>query len=195
MRLPWTGLLIVAALAAVCYAAGSPARPAALPVMGVVPAFSLTSHAGLPLTRDDLRGTPWIAEFVFTRCAGQCPLMAEQTVALRQALAGLPVRFVSFTVDAAHDTPEVLAAYARRYDAQPGKWDFVTGDPAAIQRLATEGFALAAADGGTPEEPITHSVRLALVDRQGRIRGSYDATDPHAMARLRADARRIAQGP
>ena len=56
------------------------------------------------------------------------------------------------------------------------------------------GFLLGTeASGGTKEEPILHSSRLVLVDREGRVRGYYDGTDADAVESLRADARRLAR--
>ena len=196
MRAWWTGPLAFGALAVILVASQAARRPPVpLPVLGTVPDFSVVAHDGRPLTRGALAGRVWLAEFIFTRCAGQCPLMARQTQRLLEALQDVPMRAVSFTVDPAYDTPAVLAAYAQRYGAQPGQWDFATGDPAALRALAVQGFRLAVGEGGPPDEPITHSVRLVLVDRDGAIRGLYDATDDEAMARLRADARRLLAAP
>ena len=192
MRVSWTGPLALGALAVILVSSQAWRRPPApLPVFGTVPDFSVVAHDSRPLTRAALAGRVWIAEFIFTRCAGQCPLIAQQTQRLLEALGDAPVRAVSFTVDPAYDTPAVLAVYAQRYGAQPGRWDFATGDPLALRALAVQGFRLAVSEGGPPEEPITHSVRLVLVDRDGAIRGTYDATDDGAMQRLRADARRL----
>jgi len=168
------------------------AHRSALPDVGPVPAFSLTDAQGRAVTRLDLAGSVWIADFIFTRCAGQCPLLSGRMARLQEALAGAPgVQLVSFTVDPAYDTPEVLAAYARRYGADAGRWRFLTGEPQAVLALIREGFRLAIAEEGPAEEPITHSIRLVLVDRRGRMRGSYEATDERAMARLQDDARRL----
>ena len=193
----WIGPLAIVAVSAALWSVRgrSAAPPAPLPVLGAVPAFALVDQGGQPFTRASVNGQVWVAQFMFTRCAGQCPLMAQRTQALLRELDGLPVRVVSFSVDPAHDTPETLAAYARRYGARPGTWDFVTGAPGAVQALAEQGFRLAVDEGGPPEEPITHSVRLALVDREGRVRGAYDATAPEALGWLRADARRLAVQP
>ena len=38
------------------------------------------------------------------------------------------VRLVSFSVDPYNDTPEVLTEYAKRYNADPERWLFLTGD-------------------------------------------------------------------
>ena len=191
----------------------APARwQAALPVYGEVPTFALVDQQGQPVSGEALRGSVWVADFIFTRCAGQCPMMSAQ---MAQLAARLPhdsgVRLVSFTVDPTWDTPEVLARYAAPYRgsaaAPPGcgtpaaarivpprsaaTWSFLTGDEAAIRRLCREGFHVALSEQGTDAEPITHSTRLVLVDRQGQIRGSYEATDEAAMRQLRRDLRRV----
>jgi len=159
-----------------------------LPDLGMVPAFSLIAQDGATIRREDLDGKVWIANFIFTRCAGQCPMVSAEMARLHTALRALPtVRLVSFTVDPEHDTPEVLSAYARQYHADPARWRFVTGTSAAITQLAEQGFHLGISPG-TAQEPITHSLRFALVDRRGHLRGYYEATDPEAMQRLRAHA-------
>ena len=164
-----------------------------LPVYGRVPAFSLVDQDGKALSRDTLQGRVWIADFIFTRCAGQCPMMSAQMARLSAALPRRgAVRLVSFTVDPTWDTPPVLAQYAKTYGASPAVWSFVTGDTAQLRRLCREGFRLAVAEGaGTVEEPITHSVRLVLVDRAGDIRGYYDAADAGALKRLQRDLRKL----
>ena len=170
----------------------SGSRQAALPVYGDVPAFTLVDQQGRPVSREALHGSVWVADFIFTRCAGQCPMMAAQ---MAQFAAQLPprsgVRLVSFTVDPVWDTPDALARYAQAYPTSASAWSFLTGEEATIRRLCREGFHLAFSEQGTDAEPITHSTRLVLVDRQGRIRGSYDATDEAAMHQLGRDLRRV----
>ena len=183
-------LIAFAGIALFAWAASARRAP---PVdLGPVPDFTLTDEAGRTVTRASLAGSVWIADFIFTRCAGQCPLMSSQMALLQRAFARVPgVQLVSFTVDPEHDAPPVLAAYAAHYKAQAGRWRFLTGSREAVWRLAREGFQLGVGEDGTAEEPITHSVRLVLVDRAGRIRGYYDATDAAAVQRLRGDVRRL----
>lgn len=172
-------------------AALSPPPSAPLPVYGVVPAFTLTDQRGQMFTREEMTGRVWIADFIFTSCAGQCLLMSDQIAGLQRTFRREDgIRWVSFSVDPERDTPEALAAYARRHGAD-ARWRFVTGDRAAITAVCREGFHLAFAAADSPREPITHSVRLVLVDRAGQIRGYYDATEAGAMAHLREDARRL----
>jgi protein SCO1/2 len=164
-----------------------------LPTYGQVPAFVLQDQSGQPISRDVLKGHIWIADFIFTRCAGQCPMMSDRMAKLATAFRDHRlVKLVSFTVDPDWDTPQVLANYAKAYGASPDTWRFVTGTKEDIVRLCRDGFRLSVEEGaGTTDEPITHSVRLVLVDRDGNIRGYYDATEETALKRLQQDLRRL----
>jgi len=144
------------------------------------------------VTLEDLRGAPWVADFIFTRCRGPCPLMTRRMAELGEVLPG-EVRRVSFTVDPEHDSPEVLAEYAERYEA-PRSWLFLTGPRPRMWELAVEGFKLGVAfSGGAPNDHglITHSTRFVLVDAEGRIRGYYDGFEKEERRRLVAEARAV----
>jgi protein SCO1/2 len=173
------------------------ARPVALlPDFGALPAFALRDEANRPFTRDELAGAIWVVDFIFTRCAGQCPLMNQRLQQLAQQLPlSTGVRLLSISVDPAHDTPAVLAAYARDLGANPAQWRFLTGAQADVWRLSREGFRLGISSEGTAAEPVTHSVRLVVVDAAGHIRGYYDALEAEALQRLIHDVRQlVAQG-
>src|SRR5262245_5408071 len=162
-----------------------------LPVMSDAPDFKLTERSAREVRRDELAGKVWVADFIFTQCAGTCPLMTVNMKKLQDALPA-EVQFVSFSVDPEHDTPEVLKEYADRNGADPKRWLFLTGDKAALYTLSIDGFKLALdATGGTPAEPIVHSTRFALVDRQGRIRGYYGMEDEDALDRLAKDVKTL----
>ncbi|GIX49710.1 MAG: hypothetical protein KatS3mg131_3921 [Candidatus Tectimicrobiota bacterium] len=167
---------------------------APLQVYGEVPAFTLTERSGRRVRLADLRGTLWIANFIYTRCTDTCPLQSAEMARLQRELADLPaVRLVSISVDPAHDTPAVLARYAARFGADAQRWLFLTGDEAAIRRLVQEGFRLSAVPAAAQEGIILHSSRFVLVDAQGRIRGYYRSDDPDALRRLRRDVRTLWQ--
>jgi len=147
-----------------------------------VPPFDMTAvtTAGVSRVRAaDLRGRPWIADFIYTRCAGPCPILSSKMAELQRILPP-EVRLVSFTVDPDNDTPEILRRYAARFNADPQRWIFVRGDKAALHRLAFEGFRVALAED--PSAPvgasITHSTKFSLVDAQGVIRHLYDGNSP-----------------
>lgn len=78
------------------------------------------------------------------------------------------LKIVSFTVDPERDTPEVLAAYAKRYHADPQRWFFLTGARETLSAVARDGFQV-----GELDATQSHSTRIMLVDAQGRVRGHY----------------------
>ena len=159
-----------------------------LPVLGTVPPFSLIDQDGQAVTAETLRGSVWVADFIFTRCSGQCPMMQAQLAALAGESAANPsITFVSFSVDPEHDTAPVLAQYASAYTKHAGRWRFLTGERQAIVRLCIDGFHLSASDEPSAPEAITHSSRFVLVDRQGRIRGYYDSAEASQLQQLRRD--------
>jgi protein SCO1/2 len=169
-------------------------RVSGLPVYWALPDFRLQDQLGQAYGLSELRGCPWIAAFIFTRCGGTCPMMTARMARLRPHLPP-GVQLVSITVDPAYDTAAVLADYARQVHAGP-EWHFLTGAQADLYRLATQGFKLeaaeAAADAPPDEGPFLHSAKLALVDGAGRVRGYYDSSDDAAMDTLAADVGRVA---
>jgi cytochrome oxidase Cu insertion factor (SCO1/SenC/PrrC family) len=123
------------------------ALSARLPVYGTVPDFGLIDQRGHPVQRSDLGGKIWIANFIFTYCPDECPLMTAEMGQLQSDLADVPdLRLVSITVDPERDTPAVLSRFAERFHADPARWIFLTGDKRAIYRLAREGFRLGIVD-------------------------------------------------
>jgi protein SCO1/2 len=159
---------------------------------GPAPSFALVSETGDSLSSASLAGKVWAADFMFTRCRGVCPVLAERFGALQRELADRKGwMLVSFTVDPAYDTSDVLRAYAREHGADPERWRFLTGDMADIRRVVVDGFHLGIESSNDPKEPVTHSTRIALVDAQGEIRGLYDSQDEAEMKALLSDARRL----
>jgi cytochrome oxidase Cu insertion factor (SCO1/SenC/PrrC family) len=175
-------------------------RPEPPPVMWAAPEFQLTNRDGRSVTLKDLAGTPWIADFIFTRCPASCPMMTARLARFNRDLPrDLPVRLVSFSVDPKNDTPAVLQAYAQTFKA-PDRWLFLTGDGEQIYRLSKEGFKLAIDNRPPPgataapaptAEPILHSTRFVLVDAQGRVRGYYEAFDEESMKKLERDLKAL----
>jgi uncharacterized membrane protein YozB (DUF420 family) len=104
------------------------------------------------------------------------------------------VQLVAFSVDPAHDTPEVIRDYMKN-NSLPQEWLFATGTYEQMQDLAKKGFKLSMGPGSTPEEPVIHSDRLAIVDRYGRQRGSFTTADMDGMSRLEAELKRVLAEP
>jgi protein SCO1/2 len=86
---------------------------------------------------DVMKGKILLINFFFTECDAVCPLMTENLVRVQELLAprvGTDIFMVSITLQPEHDTPEMLAAYARTYGVGPG-WLFLTGKRSDIELL------------------------------------------------------------
>src|SRR5262245_36135582 len=142
-----------------------------------LPEFSLTDQTERIVTLADLKGKVWVADFIFTNCGGTCPMMTGHMRKLQDSLPP-DIRLVSITVDPDRDTPKVLASYAAEQGATRDRWLFLTGEKQALHDLCIKGFKLPLDEsGGTVTEPIAHSTRFVLVDKQGEIRGYYSGTE------------------
>ncbi len=161
-----------------------------------VPNFRLMSQDGTYLTREDVDGKIYVADFIFTRCKTICPKMTTQLTRVQESIRNLDnALIISHTVDPEHDQADVLQQYADMYGAIPGKWYFLTGEKEEIYRLAKLGYSLPAMkDDGGPED-FLHSEKFLLIDAKGRIRGIYDGTDNEDVDRLIMEIKILLQEP
>lgn len=188
-RLGWAGAFLAFVLAVVMGFSlwrGAERRDTGqLPVIREVPGFTLTDQDGQTVTKDDLRGKIWIADFIFTRCQGPCPLMTSRMLEMQRALVKTPeVKLVSVSVDPEHDTPEVLKAYAEANHADLGRWKFLTGDKEVIRQIVTEGF-LQPLDEKSGE-PV-HGTMFLVVDGNGAVRSAHMLEDPELLPKILMD--------
>jgi len=158
---------------------------------GTVPSFQLVNQNGQAFGSARLAGKIWIADFIYTTCPGPCPMISSRMSELQKPLEKTDVHLVSFSVDPEKDTPEVLRGYAEKLQAEPARWDFLTGPKSTIYKLSHDGFKLAVSDGSDAEGIPVHSTRMVLVDRHGQIRGYYDAAEADAMTKLVADTNHL----
>ena len=162
---------------------------AAPPRRQTLPEFSLVERSGKKITRADLRGKISIVDFIYTSCSDTCPLQTADMAKLQeQWFKEREIELVSISVDPEHDTPRVLARYARRFRADPERWLFLTGPQEHIDRLVEDGFRLPIARSlhGNLDN-VVHSSRFVLVNEQAQVCGYYDNRDPRAMERLKVD--------
>ena len=158
---------------------------------GTVPSFQLVNQSGQPFRSAQLAGKIWIADFIYTTCPGPCPMISSRMSELQKPLEKTDVHLVSFSVDPEKDTPQVLRGYADKLQADPKRWDFLTGPRSAIYKLSHDGFKLAVSDGSNEQGIPVHSTRMVLVDRRGQIRGYYEATEADAVTKLLADTNHL----
>ena len=161
-------------------------KPKELPVIAELAAFELTREDGSRFSWESLKDHPWVADFIFTRCPNQCPLMSSRFASLQKSLPK-GVKLVSFSVDPEFDTPDVLKSYAKQFGADPALWVFLTGDKTTIREIQKQ-MKLS-----TDDDPGMHSLRFVLVDGEGRVRGYYDSTAQASPQQLLKDLRRVAK--
>jgi len=191
----WAGLALVCltVLAVLLFAVLKLRQPPAspLPVYGQVADFTLTNQNGTAVSLADLRGHVWVADIIFTRCAGPCPIMTRQMKQLQEALPpGSEAKLVTLTTDPDFDTPPVMKRYAERFGADLNRWMFLTGPNTEIAKLAIDSLKLTAISKApeerqTPADLFVHSTIFVVADRQARLRGVFQTTgegiDPRAV--------------
>ncbi|MEM9864650.1 MAG: SCO family protein [Myxococcota bacterium] len=162
---------------------------APIPVLTGVPDFALERQDGESFGSANLRGRPWVANFIFTTCPSICPTLTSQMANLERRTREVNAQFVSFSVDPENDRPEVLRAYAASHDANLDRWAFLTGDTDAMRSVIEEGMRMRMGDRAADGD-ILHGGHFVLVDGQNRIRGFY-RNDGAELERLEADLRRL----
>ena len=161
-----------------------------LPVLFDLPTFKLLDQDGREFTDAQLRGKPFVASFVFTQCAGPCPMMFEKMAAMQKSVPDPNVKLVTFTVDPERDTPEVLKKKARELGADETRWTFVTGGKIAVHKLLTD---MKMPTPAPEDDALMHTTSFYLFDAQGRCRGTYFSSEDDQMKRLGEDAEKLAR--
>ncbi len=116
----------------------------------------------------EFRGAPWVASAIYTRCGTVCPRVVDELRMLERAWAADTTwRIVLFSLDPAHDRPEVLRTFAAERGLATPRWTLLVPDSAALLPLADALGLIARPDqaGG-----IAHTAVFAYVDAGGGIR-------------------------
>jgi protein SCO1/2 len=158
-----------------------------LPKLFPLPDANLVNESGQPVALASLKGNVVVYDFIFTNCAGTCPMM---TAAMRRVTTKVdkdaPVRFVSISVDPKRDTPPVLAAYAQRVRNDP-RWTFLTGDWPTIKHLSVDGFKLAT------DDQLLHSAKFAVADKNGVVREYVSSLEDDAVEHVALTVKDLAR--
>jgi protein SCO1/2 len=152
----------------------------ALPVIGPVADFTLTNEDGQATSLSAFTNHVWVADIIFTRCAGPCPRMTAQMHSLETLIPkDSTTKLVTLTTDPDYDTPSVLKKYGQRYDADFSRWTFLTGTKAQIAGLASDSLKLSAVpvkpeDRQNDADLFIHTTIFVLVDKRAQLRGSFE---------------------
>ena len=147
-----------------------------------VPDAQFVDQDGKTQAFNAFKGGPLAVTFIYTKCPlpDFCPMMDRNFAAVQRALDTDPAlkkaHLVSISFDPATDTSAVLKKHARELRADPRRWTFLTGDRDEIDRFASRlGMAIARA----PTDPtnITHNLRTAIVDADGKLIKVYTGNE------------------
>jgi protein SCO1/2 len=148
-----------------------------------IPDAALIDQTDRRRTLSEWKGTPMLVTFIYTQCPlpNFCPAMNRNFASIQRSLAGDPalkgrLKLVSVSFDPEHDTPAVLAEFARKHDTDPAVWTWLTGDRVTTDRLAAR-FGVSVLRAGASAADVTHNLRTTLVDADGRIVKIYSGAD------------------
>src|SRR5580693_1573537 len=135
-RTLWVGIFLMLALLSIACLLSLVElknQQSALPVYGQVPDFILTNQDSQVTALADLTNHVWVADIIFTRCAGPCPRMTAQMKTIQDSLsANGNVRLVTLTTDPDYDSPKILKRYGEHFGADFSRWMFLTGTKTQI---------------------------------------------------------------
>jgi protein SCO1/2 len=158
------------------------------------PPFALTDQDDRPAALSDWKGQAVLLDFIYTRCPGPCPILTGVLVDVQKALppqVRAHTHFASISMDPTHDTPEVLARYARARGADLSDWSFLTGPQSQVEKVLA---AYGVGSTRRPDGTIDHLVATFLIDGQGRIVETYLGLE-HQPADLVADLEELLSTP
>ena len=150
--------------------------------------FSLTNQNGETITQDFYKNRIYVADFFFTTCPTICPVMTENMVYLQSKIANdKDVLLLSHSVTPDIDSVAQLKKYALEKGVNDKKWNLVTGDKKHIYELARKSYLAVKTDGDGGPFDMIHTENFILIDKDRRIRGTYDGTNKEEMDKLLQD--------
>ena len=186
-RLPqtlWLGVFLLVGFLALAYllslAEFKRQQSQSLPVIGTVADFTLTNQDDNATTLADLTNHVWVADIIFTRCAGPCPIITGHMKSLEDALPKTSdAKLVTLTTDPDFDTPAMMKRYGERFGADFSRWTFLTGAKSEIAALGAGSLKLSALPVPVAEQTnavdlFIHTTIFVIVDKHAQLRGSFE---------------------
>lgn len=140
--------------------------------------YHLTERSGRDFDSKELAGEVHVVSFFFASCPGPCERQNRQLEAIQSDFAKKGVKFLSITCDPKRDSPTALSAYAKKFQADPQQWLFLTGDLKLLRRIGAEVYGVAL-------DEMTHVESFLVYDRAGQLRGKFPWNKPEKLAELR----------
>ncbi|WP_158827846.1 SCO family protein [Mucilaginibacter lacusdianchii] len=164
-------------------------------VYQTIPPFSYVNQYGKTITDKSLDGSIYVADFFFTTCPSICPIMHRNMLNVYNEFKnGSNVKIVSYTIDPSHDSVAVLKSYADKLGIKGDNWWLLQGKKEETYKLAGSYLVAVQEDKAAPGGAV-HSGYFVLVDKQKRIRGTYNGTDEKEVSKLVTDIKTLQAEP
>ncbi|MDF2431163.1 MAG: hypothetical protein JWP44_794 [Mucilaginibacter sp.] len=165
-------------------------------VYQTIPAFKFINQYGDSISDKDLAGKIYVADFFFTSCPSICPVMQRNMLNVYNTYKNTgDVKILSFTIDPKYDSVKVLKKYADKLGINGKSWWLLQGKKDATYTLAEKSYLVAVARDTTVPGGYVHQGYFVLIDKQKRIRGSYDGTNPQQVTQLIDDIKTLKAEP
>lgn len=161
-----------------------------------IPKFKFVNQYGDTITSKSLDGDIYVADFFFTSCPSICPVMARNMLKVYNAFKSTGnFKIISHTIDPKHDSVSVLKRYADKLGVTGNTWWFLQGKKEDTYKIAEKSYLVAVSEDSTAAGGYVHQGYFVLVDKQKRVRGAYDGTDPKQVDQLIADIKTLQTEP
>jgi protein SCO1 len=151
--------------------------------------FSLQNQLGHTITNDSLNGFIYVANFFFSTCPSICPKMMGNLKSLQKIVAdSAQIKMVSFSVMPWVDSVSRLRSYGEAQKINPAQWHLLTGPKDEIYTLGRQSYFAEKGLGLQKDSTaFMHTESMLLIDKKGRIRGVYNATQLLDIERVTED--------
>jgi protein SCO1/2 len=161
-------------------------------VYQTIPAFKFINQFGDSISNKNVAGKIYVADFFFTSCPSICPVMQRNMLSVYNTYKTTgDVKILSFTIDPKYDSVKVLKQYADRLGIAGNTWWLLQGKKDETYQLAEKNYLVAVKKDSTVAGGYVHQGYFVLIDKQSRIRGAYDGTEPTQITQLIADIKTL----
>jgi protein SCO1/2 len=169
-------------------------KPVTDTVYSTIPAFKFVNQYADTVTNKSLDGKIYVADFFFTTCPSICPVMHRNMLNVyKEFKADDNFRIISHTIDPKYDTVPVLKKYADKMGIAGNTWWLLHGTKEETYQIAKN--YLISVQEKNPQGEYIHDGYFVLIDKQKRLRGTYDGTDPAQVTKLIADIKILKTEP
>lgn len=115
------------------------------------------------------KGQNVVIAMIYTSCKSVCPLIVNDVKIIEKSLKTNELKdteFVLVSFDPKHDTPQVLADYAKKQNLAPDRWQLLHGSAEQVAELAA---MLGVRYQENAQGEFIHSNQISLLNRNGEL--------------------------